>query len=407
MRVLHVVKTSDGSQWAARQAKALFARGVEVHVILPSEQGRAIPDWVESGAHLHFADLRLPVGSPWELPRLLRNARTIVSQISPDIIHSHFVTTTCLIRMALGPRHPVPRVYQVAGPLHLEHGLSRRFEISLAGPPDIWVCSSRYVMDLYRKADVPEGKLFLSYYGWFEENETRDCGKRSLREIVGAEANDILIGNANMMYAPKYHLGQRVGIKCHEDVIDALSQVISHNPRILGVLVGGAWGGAVWYEERLKRRAWRQASNRIRFTGFLPPEHARVLVGEFNLVTHVPISENCGGVIEPLNLGVPVIASEVGGIPEVIIDGMTGRLVPARDQKALVARIEDALSSMDAMILMAKRGRQLVRRMFDVERTNAEIFRIYEHLLDGTKATLDPFDSRAVTSRLGEEAALQ
>ena len=51
----------------------------------------------------------------------------------------------------------------------------------------------------------------------------------------------------------------------------------------------------------------------------------------------MPISENCGGVIELLAAGVPTVASRVGGLPEVVHDGVTGWTVPWRSPGAAAA----------------------------------------------------------------------
>lgn len=70
VRVLHVVKTSDGALWAASQAAVLRRLGVEVHVAVPNPTGTALSASRSSGAVLHEADLRLPLGRP----SLLRSA---------------------------------------------------------------------------------------------------------------------------------------------------------------------------------------------------------------------------------------------------------------------------------------------------------------------------------------------
>ena len=64
-------------------------------------------------------------------------------EINPDLIHSHFVTTTLMLRLALGRRHKIPRIFQVPGPLHLEHWHTRTLEIASAGKKDFWIGSSQ------------------------------------------------------------------------------------------------------------------------------------------------------------------------------------------------------------------------------------------------------------------------
>jgi glycosyltransferase involved in cell wall biosynthesis len=62
-------------------------------------------------------------------------------------------------------------------------------------------------------------------------------------------------------------------------------------------------------------------------------------------------------VSEAQNCGVPVIASSVGGIPEQVLDGHTGWLVPAGDQRALAERLAELLASGDGARAMGQAGR--------------------------------------------------
>jgi glycosyltransferase involved in cell wall biosynthesis len=67
-------------------------------------------------------------------------------------------------------------------------------------------------------------------------------------------------------------------------------------------------------------------------------------------------------VSEAQNRGVPVIASAVGGIPEQIVDGQTGWLVPMADEQALADRLTDVLASGDRARAMGQAGRLHGRR---------------------------------------------
>jgi glycosyltransferase involved in cell wall biosynthesis len=69
-------------------------------------------------------------------------------------------------------------------------------------------------------------------------------------------------------------------------------------------------------------------------------------------------------VLEALAAGVPVVATAVGGTPEVIEDGINGFLVPPGDPAALAQRIRDALRDDSLRRGMGERGRQLIREQF-------------------------------------------
>ena len=397
-RVLHVVKTSDGAHWAANQVAVLVRQGVEVHVALPRNEGRTVDQWKQTGAVLHIADLSLPVRHPSSYAARVHAIQNLVEKVRPDLIHSHFVATTLMLRLALGRRHPIPRIFQVAGPLHLEHWHSRHADLSTAGPSDCWIASSRCIQEGYVRAGVPRERLFLSYPGWKVEAFS-DERNFYLHQRLQLSPETRLVGNINLMYPPKYFLGQRVGLKCHEDVIDALAMVCEDVRDVHGVLIGDSFGRAQWYERSLRSRARRMAGDRIVIPGIFGPAEVAKSWPDFECAIHVPLSENCGGVLEPLLAGVPVIASAVGGIPEVVMDGITGKLVPARSPRVLARAVTEVLADPEPHRSLAAKGRVLVKHMFDVKRTGLEVADIYRYILHGSDRPSD-FDSRAYVEGL-------
>ena len=391
MRVLHVVKTADGADWAAAQAAELVKLGIEVHVALPRAQGRTVHKWVDSGAVIHIAPTDLPIRRPWSLPATMRRLRDLVSSVCPDLIHSHFFGSTVLLRLALGASHRIPRLFQVPGPLHLEHRFWRTVELSTAGPCDSWVASSRCILAHYRAAGVSEERLYLSYYG-IPADACPSARAGFLRKRYGIADHMKIVGNANFMYPPKWYLGQRVGLKAHEDVIDALGLVLKQRADVMGVLIGGSATASDRYERHLRQRASAVGGDRILMTGYLPVEEIRQMWPDFDIAVHVPISENCGGVGEPMLAGVSTIAGRVGGLPEAVIDGVTGSLVPVRRPQELARAILRVLDSPDHYIALAKNGQALMRRMVSTERIGQEVLAIYAHALGSQVAPLYHFD---------------
>ena len=403
MKILHIVKTSDGADWAAAQAAELTKLGAEVHVALPSSSGRVVPKWARAGAILHVVPTDLPIRKPAAYPSIATKISELVSSLRPDLIHSHFFGSTILLRLALGRSHPIPRVFQVPGPLHLEHRLWRTLDLKTAGPRDCWIASSRCILSHYQTAGVESRRLFLSYYGTTIQDFPRTG---LLRARFGIPPNTKIVGNANFIYPPKWFLGQTIGLKAHEDVIDALASVVRARQDVMGVLVGGTFAGSKWYEEKLNRRALQKGSGRILMPGYVPMEDIRKMWPDFDVAVHVPTSENCGGVVEPLLASVPTIAGRVGGLPEVVIDEITGQLVPIRQPESLSRAILNVLDNPGQYRRLATSGNSLIQTMFNVERTASEIFKIYAHLLDNSKAQPSHFDSEAFARSLAPKLSL-
>jgi glycosyltransferase involved in cell wall biosynthesis len=397
MKVLHLIKTPVGATWALNQVEVLRNHGVEIVVMLPPGDSPTVPRYEACGCKVIRFDFGLAMKEPWATAKKLQDLRSIIEEENPDLVHSHFYITTLLMRLALRNNISLPRIYQVAGPLHLEHGAFRKLEIGLSTERDYWIGSSRCTIDHYLRSGVSRRRLFLSYYG-LGVSKNGDIKPRFLRKLLNLDDDDLLIGNVSWMYAPKYYLGHTKGLKRHEDMIDALGMIVRQNPNVKGVFIGGAWNGAEWYENRLRVRAQRVAGNQIILPGPLPGDQAFQAWADYDVAIHVPVSENCGGVVEPLYFAVPTIASRVGGLPEVIIEGKTGYLVPPRNPKILAKRIGEVVSDFERARQMAETGKLLVERMFDVDRTAQEIVAIYEHVLDPGNPRPDEFNSSRFVS---------
>jgi glycosyltransferase involved in cell wall biosynthesis len=72
-------------------------------------------------------------------------------------------------------------------------------------------------------------------------------------------------------------------------------------------------------------------------------------------------------VLEAMAVGLPVVASRVGGIPEAVRDGETGVLVPPSQPAALAEELRKLLESPERRLELARAGRRRVREAFSLE----------------------------------------
>lgn len=118
MKSLHLVKTSTGATWAFRVMRDLVQMGEEVHVAMPVD-GILVQQYKDAGIVIHELNYSMK-----KAMSTMKQIRKVVNEVKPDIIHSHFVLTTLLMRLALRS-YNIARVFEVPGPLHLEHTIYR------------------------------------------------------------------------------------------------------------------------------------------------------------------------------------------------------------------------------------------------------------------------------------------
>jgi glycosyltransferase involved in cell wall biosynthesis len=378
MKVLHIVKTAVGANWAYEQVRVLCSLGIEVVVALPSDTEGLAPKYRRAGATVVRANLDFPAQHLWKVPAVCASLRRLVKEVHPDLIHTHHVGTTFALRIALGKHSPIPRIFQVPGPLHLEHNFFARLDTSLAGPRDYWIATCQWTRLRYMQLGITAERVFLAYAAT-DLRPFKSVRTGGLRKEIGISSTTPLIGMVAYMYAPMWYLGQKRGLKGHEDFMLALGIVKRAHPEIHAVIVGGAWGNADWYESRLRDIGARLCDGFVTFLG--ARSDVLAIYPDLDLAVVPSHSENCGGAVEPLVSGVPVVATRVGGLPDLIQEQKTGWLVPARNPEALAGAILEALENPAEARRRATEGQKLAKNLFDVENVGREVAGIYEKLL--------------------------
>jgi glycosyltransferase involved in cell wall biosynthesis len=120
----------------------------------------------------------------------------------------------------------------------------------------------------------------------------------------------------------------------------------------------------------------------VRFLGFRGDVEA--CLRAFDVFVHAPRSEAFGLVVaEAMAAGVPVLATRVGGIPEIITEGETGRLVAPESPGALALGLRDLIGSAARRRELGGRGREVAIKRFSVGLQSERYARLYADVCAG------------------------
>lgn len=188
----------------------------------------------------------------------------------------------------------------------------------------------------------------------------------ALRARLGIPAEVPVIGTVAML----------VPIKRLDVLLAAAERVATRRPDALFVIAG---------DGALRRTLEAQAaasglSSRVRFLGLR--EDLPSLMSAFDILALSSDAEGCPTApMEAMAAGRPVVATDVGGVSEVVDHGQTGLLVPRRDPDRLAEAILSLLDSPNRRAAMGTRGRQVVRERYSASAMVDRVDRLYREVL--------------------------
>lgn len=306
--------------------------------------------------------------SPTPYQRLLRDRR-------PALIHAHFGIDG-VYALPLARRLGIPLVTTFHGfdatlstaallrsPAWANYPLFRH---RLAQQGDLFLCVSSFIRERVLAMGFPEARTHVHYTGV-------DC--QAIRpRAQGQESRTIL------------HVGRLVDMKGTRHLIQAFAALAQRHADVRLVIIGDG-------PLRRPLRALAETLNlgrRVTFLGALP--HAQVLAWMRSAAMLVlPSVHTATGRVEGLGMvlleaaatGVPIVGSRVGGIPEAMIDGQTGFLVPEQDPAALARRMSDLLDDPAMRLRMGLQARRFVEQRFDIRRQTETLEAFYDGVLQG------------------------
>jgi glycosyltransferase involved in cell wall biosynthesis len=176
-------------------------------------------------------------------------------------------------------------------------------------------------------------------------------------------------------------LARLMRIKGQEVFLRAAALIASKDPHVRFVIVGDNIFNPE-YKAELKQLAGRLGlEDRVVFTGF------RTDVPDLLAALSVAVSPSLGlegmsnSILEAMAAGVPVVATRVGGTPEIVEDGVSGLLVSPGDPEALAAAISRLLQDKTLAKQLGETARRRVFGRYSLEQAVASTERLYDDLL--------------------------
>ncbi|MCS6840078.1 MAG: glycosyltransferase family 4 protein [Roseiflexus sp.] len=368
-------------EWALHTPQFLARRGHRVMIACPSDSPMA--------RLAHAAGMNVQT---WQAPRRLKDVRRVVDAIgalyrlfrqhNPDVVVYYALPISLWARLAARLAGVPVRLFKPPSLWDLELGPYRLAEYGTAWMDSAILASSRALVRYYRRAPIARSAVILSYYGFPLDRFDPSLDGAAVRQEFGIAPTAPVVTTIAHLIPPIRRFDPHYGIKGHEVLIRAARDVVARLPSVRFLIVGAEPEGVAHgaYEASLKQLArMHGVDHNVIFTGRRTDIPAILAASD---VAAVPsLSENVGGAVEPLLMERPVVASAVGGLPDVVRDGETGYLVPPRDPGALADALLHLLSLPPAARrAMGRRGRAIVRDLFDIEQVAFAEERIFYRL---------------------------
>jgi glycosyltransferase involved in cell wall biosynthesis len=368
MRILHTI---PGRNWGGmehrvlEQLRWLVNHGHGVWLATP-EDGESYRRAAEAGMPV----VAMNFDRPWRVT-CVKTLRRFVRDNEVDVIDAH-VTRDAKAALACLDMCAVVRSRHVNQPL--KHSILRRLQWRLGSDHVITVAECTR-QELIHIGLICEHRS-TSIGGWADERffELPDpAGTRArLRAELGLPADAFVLVCVGMIRPDK---GQ-------DHLLNALALLgeRGHHPHL--VVVGSATAECAAYEARLRQMA---AGRLVTFTGYR--EDVSELMQMADAVVIPSLTEAQPRVaVQAFATGKPVVASAVGGVPEIVKDGESGWLVPPADPERLAAAILRLLTDPETCTRVAAGARRMAEQAMRFDHRMEETLAIYRTAMERAKA---------------------
>lgn len=348
----------------------------EVAYLLAHKDDR-VAAFESHGVPVHCLDGRHPLALMASARRLAR----LLAEREIDVVDAHLPYSGVIARLAARRAGTPVQVYTEHN-LTVQRSLTRfRFLSFAANAATYGLVDTVVAVSGATRADaerVARGRVPTRLvYNGIPLDAVRPNAESSLRarRALGVPDGHLVVGHVATMTAKK---GQA-------DLLRAAQDVLRTMPEVTFVVVGkGPLEGDL---ADLARQLG--IASRVIFTGYLPEPLAAI--GAFDLLALASIHEGLPTVaIEAQALGVPVVATRVGGTSEVVEDGVTGLLVPPRRPGELAGALLALLGDGERRREMGAAAERLAHERFDIRRRVREVEDLYRELLGTSRAPARP-----------------
>lgn len=368
MNILHVLTTLDvggAEMHVLKQVRGQAARGHGVRVCYLKGEGTLAPDFREAGA----AEVRHVPAGPLFPFRLRADLAWC------DLVHSHLLKAdvmTAAAALFLGKRRKL-----VSGKHNDEQALRRALVSRIHGvvgrvPARTIVLSDHVGRFIEEYGRVPRSRQSRIYYGLdpapFEAAAAETDRTEVLAEFGFAPDDVVFICVAR--FAPQ---------KAHEILLRAVSKARETDPSIKLLLVGDdPFGDGRQRTEAEARRL--ELGDAAVFAGIR--RDVPRLMAAADVFTMASRWEGLGLVfLEAMSTTRPILSTNVSAIPEVVVDGETGLLVPPDDPEALAAAMVRLAGDPDLRARLAAAGHVRVLERFGLDRMVDETLAVYREVV--------------------------
>ncbi|TCS93257.1 glycosyltransferase [Hazenella coriacea] len=301
--------------------------------------------------------LALPKLLPGKLsyPTSLFALKKILANEQPDIFHAHYVSSYGFLAALTKYKPLVVSVWGTDIYQFPTKGRLNRYMVQTALSKADLICSTSE--DMARETSKYTSKsMEITPFGvdtkWF-----RPLGLVKSNEIV-------TIGIAKGLH-------EVYGIS---KLIQAFAEVEKIYPQVRLLIVGDG-PKRNEYEELTRSLG---VEHKVSFTGRVPNSEVVHYMNQMDIFVLPSYSESFGvAAIEAQACGVPVIVTQVGGLPEVVEDGETGIIIPNNEPKHLVPALERLIQDPELRLRMGEAGAHHVRQEYDWEENANRMLQLY------------------------------